>query len=279
MYQRAKGWHNLAMLGVGGIAIAAPIITTLSPDSAEAVGAVAGAWLFLARTWFAARRRHWVRTAAAVQEQFDRRVFGLEFQGGVLGLPRPEDIVDFVPENLDEVVRKEHLRNWYEVEPDLPGAAAVAILQRSNAAYSQRLQQRHSAVLLAAAAAWAAVAVGLGARLTLGEFLVGIVLPVLPAVLDAQDLWWAHRQAAEERGQLADILDKRIREWAQVPLRVEELQSVQEQQYRLRRDGPLVPDLLYRRARDRDAQAVAAASRELAAAVRHAHRVEHHEHS
>jgi SMODS-associating 4TM effector domain len=214
MYSLAKRWNYIRVFGIGIIALGAPIITVITPHAAEIVGAVAGAWIFLARTIFLAGERRWARPAASVQDAFDTFVFDLPANPAVS--PQSERIADILrDDDVEQYARKEHLLGWYSLEPDLPEAPAIAIAQQSNLAYSQRLLFRHASVWLGIGAAWGiiAVAIGIGFQLTLPQFLMGVVLPVLPAVLDARELWHSARSAADDRSRLSDALADRIRAW------------------------------------------------------------------
>jgi len=131
-----------------------------------------------------------------VQDAFDTFVFNLSANPAIS--PQPERIADVLRgDNVEQHAKKEHLLGWYSLEPDLPLAPAIAIAQQSNLAYSQRLLFRHANVWLGIGTAWGiiAVAIGIGFQLTLSQFLMGVVLPVLPAVLDARELWYSARSA------------------------------------------------------------------------------------
>ena len=83
---------------------------------------------------------------------------------------------------MEQHARNEHLLDWYSLEPDLPITPAIAIAQQSNFAYSERLLCRHANIWLGIGTAWGiiAVAIGIAFKLTLAQFLMGVVLPVLP---------------------------------------------------------------------------------------------------
>ena len=184
MYSRAKRWNYIRVFGIGIIALGAPIITVITPHVAEIVGAITGAWVFLARTIFLAGERRWTRPAASVQDAFDTYVFGLPANAAVS--PQPEQIADILhDDDVERHARNEHLLGWYSLEPDLPITPAIAIAQQSNFAYSERLLYRHPDIWLGIGAAWGiiAVTIGIAFQLTLAQFLMGVVLPVLPAVL------------------------------------------------------------------------------------------------
>lgn len=268
MYSRAKRWNYIRVFGIGIIALGAPIITVAVSGSAEVVGAIAGGWIFLARTIFLARERRWAYPAANVQDTFDVFVFSIPPNPAVA--PEPEHIADILKDDDTEThASKQNLLDWYSLDPALPGVPAIAISQQSNLAYSQRLLERHARIWLAIGVAWGliAVAIGIGFRLSLADFLLGIILPVLPAVLDASDLWRTARSAALDRSRLADSLATRIRAWPAHAIQAEDLRSWQDQIYRLRRESPLVPDFLYRRTRSANERAMSARSQELANSI------------
>lgn len=268
MYSRAKRWNHIRVFGIVIIALGAPIITVTVSSSAEIVGAVAGGWIFLARTIFLAMERRWSFPAANIQDAFDVFVFSIPSNPAVA--PEPEHIADIIKDDdVSEHAAKEHLLDWYSLDPVLPEVPAIAIAQQSNLAYSQRLLERHASVWLAIGISWAciAVAIGICVSLSLADFLLGIVLPVLPAVLDAYDLWRNARSAARDRSRLADALAARIRAWPSHSILSEDLRSWQDQIYRLRREHPLIPDFLYRHTRASNERAMSARSRELTASV------------
>ena len=200
MYSRAKLWNYSRVFGIAIIALGAPIATIVRPQSATLVGAISGAWIFLARTLFLARERKWARPAASVQDAFDTFVFCLPSNPSVA--PEPERIADIIrDDDFLEHAKQENLLGWYSLNPELPGIPAVAIAQQANLAYSERLLRHHANVWLGVGAGWGliAIVIAISFNLTVSQFLMGVVLPVLPAVLDARELWDAARLAADDR--------------------------------------------------------------------------------
>lgn len=269
LYSRGKRWNYLRVFGIAAVAAAAPVIAGAVPAAALVAGAVAGGWIFLARTIFIGRERRWSRAGAAVQDAFDTDVLALP-ENDAVGRVRPEDVADVLgDDDIRATAEADRLTGWYVLDPKLPLAPAVAMAQRANAAYSARLLQRHADVWLFVISAWAVVAVIIGIAMgSLARFLAAVVLPVLPALLDARDLWTAGRTASEDRGRLADELERRVRGWPEAPIGPTQLRSWQDALFRLRRDGPLVPDFLYRRTRAANERAMVAAAEDLAQAVR-----------
>jgi hypothetical protein len=100
--------------------------------------------------------------------------------------------------------------------------------------------------------------------LTLSQFLLGVALPLLPALLDVWDQFRSTKRAGEVRRAMADDIEKAVRGRGDRDLAPEDLLLWQDQTYQLRRSSPQVPNLVYRRARDRNEHAMHLAAAELA---------------
>lgn len=191
IYAKAKWWALLRSLGISLIAIAAPLITAIVPRASVALGAVAGVWIFLSRTVFAAKEEALAAKGAAVQEEYDQAVFAMPD----LALRKPqislEDLAALAGEDsgFAQALAEEDLRDWYPVDTTVGGNFSVAIAQRANAAYAERLLAANANIWLALTIAWALIAVVISLMLELGlaTFLLGVALPLLPALLDVFD--------------------------------------------------------------------------------------------
>lgn len=272
LYSKAKRWAFLRTVGISVIAVGAPILTAVNPETSVVVGAAAALWVFLARTVFVTRERSHSSRAAEVQEQFDIEVFGMPQIA--IRHPRvtPEEISDLVgtDEMAQQTARKERLLGWYPIDEELSGAQCIAIAQRANAAYSERLQRANANVWLSITAGWSVVAlcVGLALDLTVAQFLLGVAIPLLPALLDVYEQCRAIRAAGSERRALADGIERLLREDDGHPIAGQDLLVWQDQLYALRRKAPQVPDLVYKRARKKNELAMHAAASALAAAAK-----------
>ena len=269
LYSRAKRWSFLRWMGFSIIGVAAPILTVIVPKAAVGVGAVAGVWIFLSRTWFSSVEQALAAKAADIQEQFDQLVFGM-----------PEQVTRVPAASMEEIARlagddqavaaeanKERLKDWYPFDARVDGAISIAIAQRANAAYSERLLNANANVWLATTLAWsgAAVIISLIVGLTLPAFLLGVALPLLPALLDVWDQYKLTKRAGGVRRSMADDIERSVRGQAERELAPEDLLLWQDRLYELRRRSPQVPNLVYKRARDRNEQAMGVAAAELAA--------------
>jgi predicted pore-forming effector associated with SMODS systems len=127
------------------------------------------------------------RQAAAVQELFDCKVLELEWPARKVKKPDPEDVHDAASDYRSDV-----LKNWYPQEVgELPLYVGRIICQRSNCWWDSKLRRRYRAAVLAL---FAILFIGvfvaaLLKNLTIGDFVVSLLAPVLPILL------WCIREA------------------------------------------------------------------------------------
>jgi hypothetical protein len=265
LYSRAKRWSFLRWIGFSIIGVAAPILTVAVPEAAVIVGAVAGIWIFLSRAAFSSIEQKLAGKAAEIQERFDQLVFAMPELATRVPSASMEDIARLV--GPDEAVatdaQKENLKDWYPLDARVDGAISIAIAQRANAAYSERLLRDNANVWLAITLAWstAAIIVGCLVGLTSEQFVLGMALPLLPALLDVWDQFRLTKHAGEVRRAMADDIETAIRGRNLTP---DDLLLWQEQTYELRRTSPQVPNLVYKRARRRNEHAMSTVAAELA---------------
>lgn len=249
LYSRAKIWSGVRGVGVGIIAIAAPVLTAIWPSIEVLAATVAALWFVFNRLLFRPLERRGASLAATVQEQFDVRIFGMPTIA--VRDPRilPEEIVRLAGGRVTRrrAYAAEKLRGWYPIQIFVPGRVAIAIAQRANVAYSQTLLARSAAFWLICLCAWGAVAlaIGLWAGFTLATFLLVLAIPILPPLLDAVDEALEVRRAGKERRALANDIEDAIAGDPSTHIRAEDLIAWQAQLFALRRSAPLVPDWLY----------------------------------
>jgi hypothetical protein len=266
LYTVSKRWLGARWLGMALIVIAAPIVSLVWPDLAVVAGAVAGGWIFLARTTFIQLERRLAEQAAAVQEVFDFTVFGMESSGARSVTPSLEEIALLAgPEaNLQANAKKQQLTDWYPLEASAPGLVAVAICQRANASYSDRLLESTARLWLGVMIVWSAglVVASIALSLSFTHFLLGIVLPILPAFLDVWEYWRGIRRASKDRGDLASAIEAKLRNGA-ADLEGQDAMVWQSQLFEIRRAGPQVPNFVYRLKRKGNEAAMTTAARQL----------------
>ncbi|WP_167536414.1 S-4TM family putative pore-forming effector [Streptomyces ficellus] len=249
LYSKAKKWLALRWFGMMIIGLGAPVVSVVWPNLAVVSGAIAGLWLFLGQSVLINAQSALVAKAAAVQEQFDFYVFGMRGSVERSPLPSIEEIAAVAgPDSgLRLTADDESLLDWYPIDASDPGVLTVAISQRANAAYSDRLLRSTAIVWTAATVAWVLVlvAVSIATNLSLLTFLAGVLLPVLPSFLDVVRYVLGIRRAARDRADLMRSIESRMR-GASESIEGNDLLVWQESMYDLRRSTPLVPDAIYK---------------------------------
>lgn len=266
LYRRAKRWLGLRWFGMLVIGLAAPVISVIRPELAGVAGAVAGLWLFVGRTLLVVAQTANTARAAAIQEEFDFYVYGMPRSIARSTLPSPEDIAGIAgPESeLHAVARKEKLFGWYPIESSDPGIVSVAISQRANASYADRLLRSTAIVWGAITSAWGILLIlaSVVAGLSLTAFLAGVLMPLLPAVLDIVQYVTGIFRAAQDRGELARSIEGRLCGIGG-DIEPRDLAVWQEKLYELRRSTPEVPDFIYKIQRKSNEHAMHSAARQL----------------
>lgn len=265
LYTRAKRWQGVRWIGLLVLGVAAPFISILVPALAVFVGALTGAWLFLGRTFLASAEARTMTKAAAIQEDLDLYIFGMPHSIERTSKPTIEEIELLIQcdRGLREEAKSERLLDWYDIDETHPGAETVAIAQRANASYTDRLIRTAVRVWAAVTFIWLAIHLIWSSLsgLAFGLILLGVLFPLLPAVLDVAEYLRSTWRAAQDRADLANTIQSRIED--EVPILGQELLVWQGQIYDLRRTTPQVPDWLYKITRKRNEAAMHAAAKRL----------------
>lgn len=266
LYRRAKRWLGLRLIGMAVIGIGTPVVSVIWPDLASVAGAVAGLWLFLGRTLLIFAQTSTVAKAAAIQEKFDFFVYDMPGSIDRSVLPSLEEIAKIAgPHNgLRDVAEREELFAWYPIEDSDSGSVTVAICQRANASYADRLHKATAILWMILTFAWFVgfIVVSIIADLSLVQFIAGVFLPILPAGLDIVQYIFGIWQAARERKDLADSIQERL-EGTDNAIDGQDLVVWQERLYALRRSTPEVPDFVYKIQRKANERAMHSAARQL----------------
>lgn len=263
LYQRAKRWLGFRWFGMLVIGVVAPVLSVMNPHLAVWAGAVAGLWLFLGRTVLVFLQSATTAKAAATQEQFDFYVYDMPTSIDRSTLPSMEDIASIAgPDNgLRMLAKQEKLLGWYPIEKTDSGIVSVAISQRANASYADRLLRTTAITWGVVTGLWsvALVVASIVLHLSLLTFIAGVLLALLPAFLDIVQYVVGIWRAARDRGDLAKSIEERLC-GAGSAIEPSDLLVWQERLYGLRRSAPEVPDFVYkfrRKANERAMHSVA----------------------
>lgn len=266
LYSKAKRWQGVRWFGLVVLGVGAPFASLLIPGADVVAGALAGLWLFVGRTLLTWLESSTMIRAASLQEEFDQYIFQMPSAITRIEHPTPEDIADLVGDEiaLQAQVTKEKLRDWYPLQDGALGAVSIAIAQRSNAAYTDRLIRTTVTVWASGIGIWvlALVIWSSLSGISLAAFLLGVVLPVLPVVVDVTEYVLSTWRAAQDRADLASSIETRISA-GEPSIQGQELLVWQERIFDLRRTTPQIPDWLYRLTRRRNERAMHAAAKTL----------------
>jgi SMODS-associating 4TM effector domain len=259
-YALAKRCHALrlgvsVLIGTVGV-----ILALLEPSTTDYVAATAAAWTVLSRTLLLALERGLQEQGALAQEAFDVHALGLPWNASTAGRePAPEDL-----RNWGERQPEDDVRDWYaDVRPALHPLDAL-ICQRASLTWARQDHGTYAHILRIGATATLllTIVLGLALDLSLGEYLLRLGVPVLPAILDLFDVAGSNAALGRSRARIADEADKlyiTARDSA-VPPSVDECRSLQDQIFATRRvmGAPAWFYRLTHRKRQRNMEEVAA---------------------
>jgi hypothetical protein len=232
---------NLALAGGG------PLLILFRPETQAALGAAAGAWLFISRLILRPIVNRLIERGALALEQFDCFVLRLPWNRAYGPALAEEEVIG-------SAARASYSGKWYPDVSTAPRRIAVLICQRSNVVWSRRQHDLYANIVSSAAFTWllAGIVIASATAITLDAYLITVGLPSLPALLDALEIRIANTDTARKRRQLEHALDAALAEPSAGNSDDESmLRSMQDQILEFRRTSPLIPQLLYRWLRKR----------------------------
>lgn len=227
------------------LALMAPLVLLFGPSLGATLGAIAGAWIFVSRLLLEPFRRDYQLKGATAQECFDCRVLGLPWNEALVRPLPDEEISAASRAGRRSTKRVEQAKDWYAATDfRLEWPRSVLMCQRSNAVWACRQHRTYGRVLASAAIAWfiVGIIVAVADGAALGTYLVTILLPSMPAFLDASELSRAHSSAARDREIIREQMDALLEAGTAEP---QEIREIQDQLFRLRREAPQVPEWFY----------------------------------
>ncbi len=252
-YRSAKILYFAGAAFTLALALVAPLVLLFRPSLGALLGAVAGAWIFVARLLLEPVRREFQLKGATAQEYFDCRVLGMPWNEA-LARPLPDEDISAASRagrrrakraDRRRAKQVEQAKDWYAASDfQLDWPRSVLMCQRSNAVWACRQHRTYGRVLAGAAIVWfiIGIIVALADAASLGTYLVTILLPSMPAFLDASELARAHSSAARDRELIREQMDVLIQ---QGTAETSEIREIQDQLFRLRREAPQVPEWFY----------------------------------
>lgn len=249
-YTLARRWR-LMSVGVGLlIGTLGVLVALLVPGTSDYVSATAAAWIVFSRTVLAANEQRQRRHGATAHELFDTEVFRLPWSSSVArDQPAPEDV-----RNWGRKQSEEGLQDWYSDARPARHPVDVLLCQRSTITWARQDHSTYAQLLrwTVGVGLVGTVILGVNLDLSLGQYLLRLGIPVLPAALDVLDIAKTNAEVAAAKTRLekeADALLRRACTTATPPT-VTECRDLQNGIYgtRLR---PGVPDYVYKITRAR----------------------------
>ncbi|HZU70925.1 MAG TPA: S-4TM family putative pore-forming effector [Ktedonobacteraceae bacterium] len=245
LYSLAKRLHFVRIAAVLLLELAAPFVVLAMPawrDGLELVGAVLTLVSALLLIGIEAGR---VKQAATVQEQLDVHLFQLPWNETLVGQ-------EVAPELINSAANEykggsDRIRDWY---PD-PGGVLypkdALLCQRTNLMWGVRLQSTYAYTLLGITVGYLLVGVLIGIlkQESLMAYLVALLVPALPALLEAIDTFRRHTESAREKAELLAHVEALLKDKKRPQRLIEECRRIQDSIYLMRSTRPLIPDWWY----------------------------------
>lgn len=205
-YAIARRWRLLRVGTALVIGTAGVLLALIEPGTSEYVAAAAAVWLVFSRIVLTPNELRERRQGAVAQERFDTTVFDLPWSPSVVGpIPAPEDIRNWAHKQDDD-----GLRDWYSDARPAQHPVDVLLCQRSTVTWARQDHATYSRMLnwAVGAALAATLVLGVVLDLTLGEYLLRLGLPVLPAALDVLDIANGNAKIARAKRRLETGADE-----------------------------------------------------------------------
>jgi len=257
IYSRAKNIIGLQMMLSVPIAICAAIITIVKP---ELKGYVA-LWGILVVVFDLFVFTPWVKklrdNAARIQELFDTKVLGLDWNEISVGKrPEPELVHEEANKHGMEEGKITGLRKWYPIIVDnVPEICGIIISQRSNVWWDARMRRKYtlSIRVILVSIAFVLIGYGLFEKKDMFEFLAYIVAPLASTYVFGYRQMMEHGDAADRLDKLKELSEKiwsdavAGKDVATLKL---ECRTLQDQIFDHRKKNPPIFDFLFRWFRD-----------------------------
>jgi len=193
------------------------------------------------------------KKAAQIQELFDCRVLELDWPfWKIPHRPDPEDIVSEAANYKKKDSDFGSLYNWYPLAIEkLPLDKARIVCQRTNVWYDSSLRHRYTNIIFILLVFFCILilCIGLLQSLNLEKLILGVAIPLSPA------LYWGIREIRSQRDAASNL--DRLKDYAETlideiktdevapPIAAMKSRSFQDEIYENRKNNPLILDAIY----------------------------------
>ena len=186
---------------------------------------------------------------AKIQEEFDCNVYELVWNKVNSGSKADKTFIN----NQVKVYRpnpKSPIENWYDIDLEaLSQERAILLCQETNLWYDANLRTKFIKQIKYVLASLIAISVLIGvfSNLPLGLFILYMVAPLLPAIVLTIKIYKENEKSVSLSEELKkEVFD--LKDQPQDPSK-DQLRQIQDKIFCNRKDGPLVPEHFYRKAR------------------------------
>lgn len=257
-WSRARFYVAVTLAGAG---LATQTVDALPPRASDAVVLVALLWTVLHLVWVTHELNAATRKAALVQEQFDTALFGLTWNGLLVGEALREDEIQALVRGFEQLrqrlrtKREEMVADWYDVQTDgVPWPYCALLCQRQNLAWDARLRRNWAGVLAGSIFVWVVVCVVVASAtdMSMLDTLLRLIAPSVPAIQIAWAAALDHRHVADQRELATRLVEDELRTAsdASPATTAAVVRQVQDVIWITRTKAARVPQWFYKRSRD-----------------------------
>lgn len=248
LYNKAKLLKNIRFFGALIFSVVGPTVSfnQNSPDNKFWLAVVTGLFslmqFMLLRNWEASDQG----VAASIQEEFDTRVFSLQWNSSLGNRPEPEQVSRYAKKLKDQV----GLKDWYSKNvAGQPHWRAVVLCQRTNLAWDANLQRyvAYCYVILLLTVLALLVAIAISFELSVKDALTSLAVPSLSALLALADEAIKHYSTATSKEALVQRTTATLRNvtGATGDLEQSYCRELQDAIWKLRAKQVPVPEQIY----------------------------------
>lgn len=244
LYNKAKFIRIIRV----AITVLLPIISVITlylyPPSMQMMTLISAIWLILHRIFLQEIEKKNVKNAAKIQEEFDERVFQLNWNETLVGTRiEKEEIKELCQSFKGD---KEKLKDWY------PGLNAshhflnVLIAQRTNVKWDINLRKFYTVLLAIIIIVYLVliITIGMVTNLSLQTFLLSFLVPSLPLLLHMAETLNSHKQRYQSLESIVSKLTKEINNFSSEGVKTK-CREFQDAIFIKRCDINTIPDKVY----------------------------------
>lgn len=231
------------------LALLCPFLLFFLPDLKTMLAVISGAWLLLSKFWLEDYENLKIKHAASTQEIFDVNVFGLPYNNALVKSPASPEVIHGAADRFSQDIND--FKEWYADPANIQYPINVLLCQRVNFVWDQRLRRKYGTLVASLTICYVIATIIFAALLniTVTDYIVGIFLPALSALLQGRDTAVANLTIAKEKEQkeheILEVWESSVTNPESIT--IDTCRKVQDVLYQLRSSGPLVPEWFYKK--------------------------------